>query len=54
MGMGRTVIFYRRWSMGDGLCLGEAGDAAFTLTGDGTWVGKPAYLAADPLTLQEG
>ena len=24
------------------------------LTGVGTWVGKPAYLATDPLTLQEG
>ena len=24
------------------------------LTGVGTWVGKPAYLAADPLTIQEG
>ena len=24
------------------------------LTGVGTWVGKPAYLTADPLTIQEG
>ena len=24
------------------------------LTGTGTWVGKPAYLATDPLTIQEG
>ena len=40
--------------MGEGLCLGEARDAAFTLTGAGTWVGKPAYLVADPLTIQEG
>ena len=24
------------------------------LTGAGTWVGKPAYLAANPLTNQEG
>ena len=23
-------------------------------TGTGTWVGKPACLAADPLTIQEG
>ena len=35
-------------------CLGEATDATFILTGAGTWVGKPAYLAADPLTIQEG
>ena len=40
--------------MGEGLGLGKARDAAFALTGAGTWVGKPAYLAADPLTIQEG
>ena len=40
--------------MEEGLSLGEARDAAFMLTGEGMWVGKPAYLAADPLTVQEG
>ena len=30
------------------------GMLAFVLTGVGTWVGKPAYLTADPLTIQEG
>ena len=40
--------------MGEGLRLDEVRDAAFMLTGAGTWVGKPAYLAADPLTIQEG
>ena len=40
--------------MGEGLSLGKARDAAFTLTGAGTWFGKPAYLVADPLTIQEG
>ena len=54
IGLGRAVLFYGRQSMGEGLSLGEARDAAFTLTGAGTWVGKPAYLAADPLTIQEG
>ena len=39
--------------MGD-LSPGESRDTAFMLTGVGTWVGKPAYLAADPLTIQEG
>ena len=29
-------------------------DSTFLLMGSGTWVGKPAYLAADPLTIQEG
>ena len=40
--------------MGEGLSLGESRDTTFVLTGVGTWVGKPAYLATDPLTIQEG
>ena len=32
----------------------KARDAAFLLTGAGTWVGKSAYLTADPMMLQEG
>ena len=40
--------------MGEGLKVDEAGDAAFLLTGAGAWVGKLAYLTADPMTLQEG
>ena len=34
--------------------MGESRDATFVLTGVGTWVGKPAYLPADPLTIQIG
>ena len=51
---GRAVLFYRRCSMGEGLTADEARDATFLLTGAGTWVGKSAYLAADPMTIQEG
>ena len=40
--------------MGEGLKVDEARDAAFLLTGAGTWVGKSAYLTANPMTLQEG
>ena len=40
--------------MGQGLKADEARDAAFLLTGAGTWVGKLAYLTADPMTIQEG
>ena len=40
--------------MGEGLSPGKSRDTAFVLTGVGTWVGKPAYLATDPLTIQEG
>ena len=40
--------------MGEGLKADEARDAAFLLTGAGTWVGKSAYLTANPMTLQEG
>ena len=53
-GPGRTILFYGRHSLGEGLCLGEVRDTIFTLTGAGTWVGKLAHLAADPLTIQEG
>ena len=53
-GPGRAVLFYVRQSMGQGLSLGKARDAAFTHTGAGTWVGKPAYPGTDPLTIQEG
>ena len=40
--------------MGEGLKADEARDAAFLLTGAGTWVGKSAYLTANPMMLQEG
>ena len=53
-GPGRAVLFYGRWSLGEGLSLGKARDATFTLTGAGTWVGKLAHLAANPLTIWEG
>ena len=34
--------------------MDEARDAAFLLTGAGAWVGKLAYLTANPMTIQEG
>ena len=53
-GPGTAVLFYGRCSMGECLTVDEARDAAFLLTGAGTWVGKSAYLSADPMTIQEG
>ena len=53
-GPGRAVLFYGRCSMGEGLTVDEARDATFLLTGAGMWVGKLAYLTADPMTIQEG
>ena len=53
-GPGRAVLFYGRCSMGEGLTMDEARDATFLLTGAGTWVRKSAYLATDPMTIQEG
>ena len=53
-GPGRAVLFYGRHSLGEGLTTDNARDATFLLTGVGTWVGKPAYLPADPMTIQEG
>ena len=54
IGPGRAVLFYVRCSMGEGLTTDEAIDTAFLITGGGTWVGKSAYLTADPVTIQEG
>ena len=34
--------------------MDKARDAAFLLTGAGMWVGKPAHLAANLMTIQEG
>ena len=51
-GPGRAVLFYRRRSMGEGFTTDEARHATFLLTGAGMWVGKLAYLAADPMTIK--
>ena len=54
IGSGKAILFYGRRSLGEGLKADEARDAAFLLNGAGTWVGKLAYLTANPMTLQEG
>ena len=54
IGPGRAILCDGRHSMGEGLKVDEARDATFLLTGAGTWVGKLAYLTADPMTIQEG
>ena len=40
--------------MGESLTMDKARDATFLLTGAGMWVGKLAYLAAGPMTIQQG
>ena len=50
----RAILSYGRHSMGEGLKADKARDAAFFLTGAEMWVGKLAYLTADPMMLQEG
>ena len=54
IGPGRAVLFNGGHSMQEGLMADEARDVAFLFTGAGTWVGKLAYLAADPMKIQEG
>ena len=54
IGPGRAVLFYGRHSMGEGLRVDEARDAAFLLIGAGTWVRKLAYLTTDPVTIHKG
>ena len=53
-GPGRAVLFYGRHSVGEDLTADKARDATFLLTGAGMWVGKSAYLTADPMTIQDG
>ena len=53
-GLGSAVLFYGRQFLGEGLSLGKVIDVTFTLTGAGTWIGKMAHLATNPLTIQEG
>ena len=54
IGPGRAVLFYGRHSMGEGLMVDEARGTTFLPTGTGMWVGKLAYLAGDPMMVQEG
>ena len=54
IGPGRAILFYGRCSLGEGLKADKARDATFLSTGAGTWVGKSAYLTADPMTIPEG
>ena len=51
---GRAVHFYGRFSLGEDLSPDKSRDDAFMLTGAAMWVGKPAYLATDSFTIQEG
>ena len=44
IGPGRAVLFYGRCSMGEGLTMDEARDAAFLLTGAVMWVNCPTSL----------
>ena len=54
IGSGRAILFYGRHLLGEGLKADEVRDAASVLTGAGTWVGKSAYLTANPMTIPEG
>ena len=47
-GPGRTVLFYGRHLLGEGLTTDKARDAAFLLTGVGTWVGNQPTLLLTP------
>ena len=53
-GPGRAILFYGRHSLGEGLKVDEVRDATFLLTEAGTWVGKSAYLTANPMTIPKG
>ena len=44
MGPGWAILFYGRHLLGEGLSLGKAWDAMFTLSAVISWVGKQAQL----------
>ena len=54
IGPGRAILFYGRCSQGEGQKPDKVRDAAFLLTGAGTWVGKSAFLTANPMTIPKG
>ena len=49
-----AILFYRRWSLGDRLSLGEVQDATFTLSEAISWVSNQAQLNANAVSLWEG
>ena len=53
-GPGQAILFYGQQSLGEGLCLGKAWDAAFTLSGAISWVGKQGQLSTKPVCLGDG
>ena len=52
-GPGRAVLFYGHRLLGEGLNLGEARDAAFTLSGIIAWVGKQVQISTKPVSLAD-
>ena len=54
LALGQAVLFFGKWSQGEGLIYDEAQDAAFWLSGDLMWIGRPTVVRATALTVQEG
>ena len=53
MGPGWAILFYRRWSLGEGFSLGKAWDAMFTLSKAISCVGKQVQLNTNVKSLRE-
>ena len=53
-GPGWAILFFGWQSLGEGLSLGEARDAAFMLSAGIPWVGNQAQLSAKPVSLGDG
>ena len=53
-GPGWAVLFYGCHLLGEGLALGEAREATFTLSGIIAWVGKQAQISTKPISLGDG
>ena len=51
---GEAFLFFGRWSLKEGLPLGNARDVGFSLMGPINWTGRTAHVEATINTVQEG
>ena len=49
-----AMLFYGKWTLGEGLSPGEARGAVFILSGMHNWIGKTAQVNIHAVSLREG
>ena len=51
---GQAVLFFGRWSQGEGLSYEEVQDPVFSLSGDLAWIGRPTVVEVTTPYFSEG